>query len=333
MSETFRGLLLRQDESGAVSAAVEAIETTQLPADGDVTVAVEHSSINYKDGLTVNGLGRIVRHYPFVPGIDFAGTVEASDNPGFAVGDKVICTGWRVGEVWWGGLAEKARVKGEWLVHQPKGVTSAQAMAAGTAGLTAALSIAALEANGVSPDKGPILVTGASGGVGSFSVLLLRARGYEVVAVSGDPSAADYFQRLGVSEVIPRSEYAEPLKKPLEKERWAGCIDNAGGVGFARIAAQMCYGGSIAAVGLAAGSRVELELITLFVRAVTICGIDSVQASMDRRTEAWRMIEASVDAAQYDDIMAVSPLSDAPSIAKSILKGGVRGRAVIDVNA
>ena len=326
----FRAIVTRDDD-GVVS-KVEELDESQLP-EGDVTVAIEYSAINYKDGLCLTGKGRIVRTFPHVPGIDFAGRVESSDDPRFSPGDEVVLTGWRVGEVHWGGLAQKARVKGDWLVKRPDGLSAKDAAAAGTAGLTAALAILEIEGRGVAPGSGPVLVTGASGGVGSFAVAMLASRGHEVVAGSGSPERADYLKAIGASEVIGRDEVSGAIAKPLEKERWAGVIDTVGGEGLGRIATQMRYGGPIAAIGLPAGSRIEIELITFFVRAVALIGIDSVLAPQELREKAWAMIAEHVSADAFEHLTDVHPLEAAPDLGRSILKGGIKGRAVIDVNA
>ena len=326
----FRAIVTR-DKDG-VSSTVEEMDEASLP-EGDVTVAVDYSAINYKDGLCLTGKGRIVRKFPHVPGIDFAGTVEASEDPRFSPGDEVVLTGWRVGEVHWGGLAQKARVKGDWLLKRPEGLSARNAAAAGTAGLTAALAILEIEGRGVQPGSGPVLVTGASGGVGSFAVAMLASRGHEVVASSGSPERADYLKAIGASEVIDREEVSGAIQKPLEKERWAAAVDTVGGPGIGRIATQMRYGGPIAAIGLPAGSRVEVELITFFVRAVALIGIDSVLAPNEVREKAWAMIAGHVGDEAFEQLMEVHPLAEAPTLGASILKGGIRGRAVIDVNA
>ena len=325
-----RAIVTRNDD-GVVS-KVEDIDETQLP-DGDVTVRVDYSAINYKDGLCLSGKGRIVREFPHVPGIDFAGTVEASDSSAFSPGDEVLLTGWRVGEVHWGGLAQKARVKSDWLLHRPDGLSARDAAAAGTAGLTAALAILEIEGRGAEPSRGEVLVTGASGGVGSFAVAMLASRGHRVVASSGSPNNTDYLKAVGASDVIPREVVSGPIAKPLEKERWSGVVDTVGGEGLGRIATQMRYGAGIAAIGLPAGSRIEVELITFFVRAVALVGIDSVMAPSDIRETCWRMIAEHVSSDVFDRLTNVHPLEAAPDLGEKILRGEIAGRAVIDVNA
>ena len=326
----FHAIVTRNND-GIVS-TVEELDEAQLP-EGDVTVAIDYSAINYKDGLCLAGKGRIVREFPHVPGIDFAGTVEESSNPNFKVGDEVLLTGWRVGEVHWGGLAQKARVKGEWLLKRPDGLSARKAAAAGTAGLTAALAIMEIEGRNVKPGDGPVLVTGASGGVGSFAVAMLASRGFETVASSGSPDRSDYLREIGASDVISREEVSGDIQKPLEKERWAAVVDTVGGNGLGRIATQMRYGAPITAIGLPAGSRIEVELITFFVRAVALIGIDSVLAPNDRREAAWEMIAKNVSDAVFDKLTTVHSLKEAPELGRAILKGGIKGRAVIDVNA
>jgi acrylyl-CoA reductase (NADPH) len=249
-----------KDDQGKTSAAVQQLEVDRLPA-GDVTVAVEFSTLNYKDGLCVGPGGGLVKTYPHVPGIDFAGTVEASDDPRYAPGDKVVLTGWRVGEVHWGGYAEKARVKADWLVPLPDGLTTRQAMAVGTAGFTAMLAVMALEDHGLTPGQGEVLVTGAAGGVGSVATAILANLGYGVAAVTGRPDQADYLRDLGASRIVPRAELAETVKRPLEAETWAGCVDAVGGAMLARVLGQMKYGASVAAVGLAGGAALPATVV------------------------------------------------------------------------
>ena len=327
----FQAIVTRNDDDKVVS-RVESVDEADLP-DGDVTVAVDYSAINYKDGLCLTGKGRIVRVFPHVPGIDFAGTVDESSNPAFQKGDPVVLTGWRVGEVHWGGLAQKARVKADWLLKRPDGLSARNAAAAGTAGLTAALAIMEIEERGLKPGTGRVLVTGASGGVGSFAVAMLASRGYEVVASSGSPERSDYLKSIGAADVIARDDVSGDIQKPLEKEQWAAAVDTVGGNGLGRIATQMQYGGSIAAIGLPAGSRIQIELITFFVRAVALLGIDSVLAPNERREVAWRMIAEHVSGEVFDKVAKVHSLADAQGLGEAILEGGIAGRAVIDVNA
>ena len=270
----FRALLLDQVDD-KVNATLTDLEDDRLPA-GDVTVAVEYSTLNYKDGLVLNGLGRLVRTYPHVPGVDFAGTVLDSEHDAFKPGDRVVSTGWRVGEIHWGGYAEKARVKGDWLVPLPDGLTSRQAMALGTAGFTAMLAVMALEDHGVAPDRGEVLVTGAAGGVGSVAVALLARLGYQVAASTGRESTHDYLKDLGTGSLIGRDEIATPSGRPLDKERWAGCVDSVGGATLACVLPQIAYGGAVAAVGLAGGNKLETTVIPFLLRGINLLGIDSV---------------------------------------------------------
>lgn len=330
MTDTFRAIVTRETEDGKGVSALEEVNKADLPA-GDVLIKVSHAAVNYKDGLALSGLARIIRDFPHVCGIDFTGEVAQSSHPDYKPGDKVIANGWRIGEVWWGGFAEYASVKGEWLVPLPENMTTIDAATVGIAGLTAGMSILALQHMGCTPNKGPVLVTGASGGVGSFCVRMLAGLGYEVAAVSGRPENEAYLKGLGATEMIARETYEGPLKKPLNKERWAGCIDNAGGGALAHILTELKYGGALAAVGLAAGSRVEIDLITLFVRGVSVLGIDSVQASVETRQKALALVAKTMGADDFAAIRHDAPLSEVPALGKAILKGKVKGRAVIDV--
>ena len=281
-----RALVVEKTDDGT-AAAVQDIDESRLP-EGDVTVAVEYSTLNYKDGLCVGPGGGLVRTYPHVPGIDFAGTVESSDDPRYSVGDKVVLTGWRVGEAHWGGYAEKARVKADWLVPLPDGLTTRQAMAVGTAGLTAMLAVMALEAHGLDVRRRPVLVTGATGGVGSVATAILAKLGHEVAAVTGRPEHEGYLRDLGATEIVARGDLAEVSRKPLEGERWAGCVDAVAGAMLGRVLKQMRYGTSVAAVGLAGGAAIEGALITPFIlRGVNLLGIDSVMRPFDDRVKAW----------------------------------------------
>ncbi|MEC9268258.1 MAG: MDR family oxidoreductase [Pseudomonadota bacterium] len=329
----FKAILVEKSEDGAVSASVKELDDAQLPAEGDVTVAVEYSTVNYKDGLCVTGGGGLVRNFPHVPGIDFAGTVEASDDSRFKPGDKVVLTGWRVGEVWWGGYAQKARVKADWLVPLPEGLTTKQAMAVGTAGFTAMLSVMALEAHGLKPGGLPVLVTGAAGGVGSVATAILAHLGYDVAAVTGRPETADYLKDLGASQIVARDEIAEPSAKPLERETWAGCVDAVGGGMLARVLTQIVYGGSVAAVGLAGGAKLPATVIPFLLRGVNLLGIDSVMRPYEDRLAAWRRIGTDLPMAKLEAMVEDHALSDVLDLGPAILKGQVRGRAVIDVNA
>jgi acrylyl-CoA reductase (NADPH) len=328
----FSALVVRRDEAtGKTSAAVEDLAEDDLPA-GEVTVAVAHSTLNYKDGLCIGPGGGLVRTYPHVPGIDFAGTVEVSDDPRYAPGDEVILTGWRVGESHWGGYAGKARVKADWLVPLPGGLTTRQAMAVGTAGLTAMLSVMALEAHGLEPGDGPVLVTGATGGVGSVATAILARLGHEVAAVTGRPEHEGYLRDLGAAEIVPREELTEVTRKPLESERWAGCVDAVGGAMLGRVLKQMRYGTSVAAVGLAGGTAIDGALITPFIlRGVNLLGIDSVMRPYADRVEAWRRIARDLPMNRVEAMVVPAGLGDLSRLGAEILKGRVRGRVLVDV--
>jgi acrylyl-CoA reductase (NADPH) len=326
----FRAIQLTKDDAG-VHAAVRELDDTDLPA-GDVTVAVDHSTINYKDGLAITGKAPVVRSYPMVPGIDLAGTVEASDHGAFKAGDRVVLNGWGVGESHWGGLAARARVKGDWLVRLPAAFDTAQAMAVGTAGYTAMLCVLALEEGGVRPDAGEILVTGASGGVGSVALALLAARGYPAVALTGRPAEEPYLRELGASAILERAAYAEP-GKPLAKERWAGVIDAAGSHVLANALAATKYGGTVAACGLAAGMDLPATVAPFILRGVRLVGVDSVYAPRELRQRAWDRLATDLDAAKLAAMSRTIPLAEAIPAATEILAGRVRGRLVVDVRA
>ncbi|MEJ6394947.1 acryloyl-CoA reductase [Gymnodinialimonas sp. 2305UL16-5] len=329
---SFNALVVEKGEDGKTSASVEAITEDRLP-DGDVTVAVEYSTLNYKDGLCVGPGGGLVRTYPHVPGIDFSGTVEASDSSAYSPGDKVVLTGWRVGEVHWGGYAQKARVKGDWLVPLPDGLTTRQAMAVGTAGFTAMLAVMALEDHGLTPGNGEVLVTGAAGGVGSVATAILANLGYEVAAVTGRPEQEDYLKSLGASRIVPREELNETTKRPLEAETWAGCVDAVGGDMLARVLGQMKYGASVSAVGLAGGAGLPATVIPFLLRGVNLLGIDSVMQPYDNRLRAWQRIAKDLPMDKLEAMVHPATLGDLPDLGRAILKGGVRGRVVVDVNA
>ncbi len=327
----FKALVVEGAANGG-SAAVRELDESALPA-GDVTVAVDCSTINYKDGLVITGAGGLVKKYPHVPGIDFAGKVLHSGHPDYKPGDAVLLTGWRVGEVQWGGLAQKARVKGEWLVPLPAGLSARQCMAIGTAGFTAMLAVMALESQGLAPGAGEVLVTGAAGGVGSVAVAILAQRGYQVVASTGRADTHDYLKGLGAHTVIDRSPFADAPARPLEGERWSGCVDSVGGNTLARVLAQTRYGCSVAAVGLAGGSKLDHTVIPFLLRGVNLLGIDSVMCPMPRRLQAWQRIVRDLPVARLDAMIVDAGLADAPRLAADILKGQVRGRVVINVNA
>ena len=325
----FRALVLHE-EGGKIVPRLETLDDSRLPQ-GEVTVAVEYSTLNYKDGMILEGQGRLVRQYPHVPGIDFAGTVEASDSPEFKPGDPVVLTGWRVGEVHWGGYAERARVKAEWLVHRPAGLGGEQAMAIGTAGFTAMLAVLALERHGLAPDQGDVLVTGAAGGVGSIAVALLSALGYRVAAATGRPELRSYLEGLGAAELVERAAFSGGPARPLDRERWAGAIDAVGGKTLATVLTQLKYRASVASCGLAGGSDLPASVIPFLLRGVNLLGIDSVMCPRDERVAAWNRLTRDLPQARLAQMSQVVPLADVPALAPRILAGEVRGRIVIDL--
>ena len=331
-SMTFRALVVDKTADGKVSALIQTLDDARLP-DGDVTVAVSHSTLNYKDGLCLTGGGGLVRTYPHVPGIDFAGVVETSSDPRCKPGDPVVLTGWRVGEARWGGYAEKARVKADWLVPMPAGLDAPTAMAVGTAGFTAMLSVIALERHGLTPANGPVLVTGAAGGVGSVAVAILAKLGYQVAAVTGRPEAADYLKGLGASQIVAREELNQVSKKPLESETWAGAIDNVGGATLARLLGQLKSNASVASVGLAGGADLPATVIPFLLRGVNILGINSVMVPFADRVAAWKRIARDLPREKLQEMIVPAKLADLPGLAQAILKGDVRGRVVVDVRA
>ena len=329
---SFRALVMEEQAEGGAVAHLRDLDEADLP-EGEVTVAVEYSTLNYKDGLCLSAKGGgLVRSYPHVPGIDFAGVVQTSSDDRYAPGDRVVLTGWRVGEVHWGGYAQKARVKADWLVPLPAALTTRQAMAVGTAGLTAMLAVMALEDHGLSPDKGEVLVTGAAGGVGSVAVALLGARGYRVAAVTGRPETERYLRDLGAARIIPRADLAETVKRPLEAETWAGCIDAVGGAMLARILGQMQHRASVAAVGLAGGSGLPATVIPFLLRGINLLGIDSVQSPYAERARAWGRIAAELPMAKLEAMLREVALAEVPALGAAILAGAVQGRVVVDVN-
>lgn len=326
----FKALLITKNES-AQSVAVTDIDEAQLP-EGAVTVKVEFSTINFKDGLAITGKSPVVRKFPMVPGIDFAGVVEASDSPLWKIGDRVVLNGWGVGESHWGGLGQKARVKAEWLLRLPDAFTSRQAMAIGTAGYTAALCVEALEQHGVKPEQGEVLVTGATGGVGSVAIALLSKRGYKVVASSGKASEAEYLSSLGAAQIIDRNELSN-AGKPLQKERWAAVVDCVGSHTLANALAQTRYGGFVAACGLAQGMDLPASVAPFILRGVSLLGIDSVMAPMAVREAAWQRLARDLDASKLESISKLVGLADAAAAGADIVSGKIRGRVVVDVNA
>jgi len=329
--EMFLALLLEKDAEGVARATIKELDDSTLPA-GEVTVAVEYSTVNYKDGLCLSSTGGgLVRSYPHVGGIDFAGTVATSDDARYRPGDKVVLTGWRVGEAHWGGYAQKARVKADWLVPLPAGMTTRQAMAVGTAGFTAMLAIQALEDHGLTPDKGEILVTGAAGGVGSVATALLAAMGYQVAAVTGRPETEAYLKALGAARIVPRADLAETVKRPLEAETWAGAVDSVGGAMLARILGQMKYGASIAAVGLAGGTGLPASVIPFLLRGVNLLGIDSVLKPYQDRLRAWDRIAKALPMDKLEGMIHPATLGDLPALGNAILQGAVQGRVVVNL--
>ncbi|MCP3911392.1 MAG: oxidoreductase [Actinomycetia bacterium] len=326
----FRAMLLTKDDDGLSSELTE-LDEEQLP-EGDVTVAVEYSTINYKDGLALGGNPGVVRDYPMVPGVDLAGVVEASDSQDWSVGDRVVLNGWRVGESHWGGLAEKARVKSEWLVPLPEAFTTQQAMTIGTAGYTAMLAVLALEDHGHTPESGSTVVTGSAGGVGSVSVAVLSALGHNVVASTGRPEESDYLTALGASEVIARSEL-EGAARPLGKPRWAAGIDSVGSETLANVLSCTDYGGVVAACGLAGGMDLPSSVAPFILRGVTLVGIESVEAPHERRIRAWDRLATDLDVSKLESMQEVVGLSDVSRVGEDILAGKVRGRVVVDLSA
>ena len=325
----FEALLL-EEKDGKVTASLRSLDESALPA-GDVTVDVEYSTLNYKDGLILTGQGRLVRTYPHVPGIDFAGRVATSDNPDWRPGDRVVLTGWRVGETHWGGFSGKARVKGDWLVRLPDGMTTKRAMAIGTAGFTAMLAVMALEERGVAPGGGEVLVTGAAGGVGSVAIAILAQLGHKVTASTGRPETHDYLGRLGAGTIIDRATIAAPSGKPLDSERWAGAIDSVGGATLAAILPALKYRGAVAACGLAGGGKLETTVIPFLLRGVSLLGIDSVMCPVAQRRQAWARLARDLPADKLDSMIVPARLADLPRLAPEILAGKVRGRVVVEI--
>ena len=328
---SFRALVLHE-EGGKVVPRLETLDENRL-APGEVTVAVEYSTLNYKDGMILEGQGRLVRAYPHVPGVDFAGTVLASDSPEFRPGDPVILTGWRVGELHWGGYAERARVPASFLVRRPEGLSAKQAMAIGTAGFTAMLAVIALEKYGLKPGAGDVLVTGAAGGVGSIAVSLLAALGYRVAASTGRPELRDYLTGLGAAELMDRAALAQKPTRPLDRERWAGAVDAVGGTTLATVLTQLKYRAGVAACGLAGGSDLPASVIPFLLRGVNLLGIDSVMCPPDERIDAWRRLARDLPLDKLEAATQTVPLAEIPALAPRILKGEVRGRIVVDLAA
>lgn len=326
----FKAVVMNQAEDGQSVLSIEQLEEGVLSPDGEVLVAVRYAGLNYKDGLCLNGKGGLIRQFPRIPGVEFAGEVLESRDPRYKAGDKVIATGSRIGEIWHGGYAEKASVKADWLVPLPDGIDLRQSMIFGTAGITAVFALQALECHGLTPDKGEVLVTGAAGGVGSFSVALLARLGYQVAAVTGrvDQSGA-YLRDLGAESLVPRQDLAEAIARPLESEKWAGCIDNVGGEMLARVLGQLKYGCSAAAIGNAGGHQVPASVIPFLLRGINLLGIDSVNQPYENRVQAWSRLAADFPLDKLDSIATEIGLDDLPQAGKDILDGKIQGRCVV----
>lgn len=329
MSDTFKALVI-EDQDGKQHASIKDLTVADLP-DNDVLVEVSYSTLNYKDGLAVSGKG-IARRLPMVGGVDLAGTVLESASDEFKPGDKVVVNGFGLSELYWGGYSQKQKLKSDWLIKLPDGFSMQEAMAIGTAGYTSMLCVLALEKAGITPDKGEVLVTGAAGGVGSVAIALLAKLGYTVVASSGREETHAYLKKLGASSVISREE-TMGKGRPFDKERWAGAIDSVGSSILASVIAQMNYGGAVAAVGLAAGTDLPTSVLPFILRGVSLIGIDSVMASKEKREEAWARLAQDLDKSIFDDMITVEPMSNLPALAEQIIKGQIKGRVVIDVNA
>jgi acrylyl-CoA reductase (NADPH) len=326
---SFMALVTDKDAKGVVSSNVTTLQDVSLP-EGDVLVAVEWAGLNYKDALCLNGLGNLVKSYPHVAGIDFAGRVVESRNARYHPGQPVVLTGWRVGELHWGGYAQRARVDAGWLVALPKKLSTRNAMVLGTAGLTAMLAINKLKAEGIAADSGEILVTGAGGGVGSLAVMLLARLGYKVTAVTGRPELAEQLTRIGAAEVVPRSEIMSQSGRALDKERWAGAIDPVGGAMLAEVLKKMRYGGVVAVIGAAGGADLPASVIPFILRGVSLAGIDSVMQPFEARVAAWDRLSTLFIPSAYEPFVREARLPDLPALSKTILEGGIAGRVVIN---
>lgn len=326
----FKAILIDKDTTG-YHARLDSLDDAQLPA-GEVTIRVEYSTLNYKDALAITGKSPVVRSFPMVPGIDLAGVVEDSCHPQFKVGDAVLLNGWGVGEKHWGGLAQKARLQGDWLIPLPAGFSSREAMAIGTAGYTAMLCVQALERQGITPEKGEILVTGANGGVGSFAIALLKRAGYQVAASTGRPHEADYLHALGAHEIIDRASLSEP-SRPLQKEHWAGAIDTLGSHSLANVCASIHYGGAVAACGLAQGMDFPATVAPFILRGITLVGVDSVMRPQADRIAAWARLAQDLDRSLINDISHEIGLNEVIQTAHNLIEGRVRGRILVNVNA
>jgi acrylyl-CoA reductase (NADPH) len=325
---TFKAIRIDKADKGTVAALTQFDEAELM--DGDVTVRVEWSTLNYKDGLALTGKAPVVRRFPMIAGIDFAGTVEASSHPQWKAGDKVVCTGWGMGETHLGAYAEKARVKGDWLVALPQGLSARDAMAIGTAGFTAMLAVLALEKHGLSPKSGPVVVTGAAGGVGSVAIAVLSKLGYHVIASTGRASEADYLKHLGAAEIIDRNELSGSAK-PLAKERWAGGVDSVGSTTLANLLSMTRYGGAIAACGLAAGMDLPSSVAPFILRGVCLLGIDSVICPIEPRKAAWQRLASDLDRTKLAEITKEISLAEVSDWGAKILAGAVRGRIVVKI--
>jgi acrylyl-CoA reductase (NADPH) len=331
MSEMFKALMLHEADQ-VVMPQLEDVKVSDLP-EGDVTIAIDYSTLNYKDGMILKGIGRLVRAYPHIPGIDFVGTVESSDSSAYVPGDKVILTGWRVGEIHWGGFAEKARVKSDWLVPLPDGLSTKQAMAIGTAGLTSMLAVLALEEHGVSPEQdGEVLVTGAAGGLGSVAVAILAKLGYQVAASTGRSETHQYLKDLGATTIVDRAELSDLPDRPLLSERWIGCVDAVGGSTLTHVLAEMAQSSSAASCGLAGGVELGGTVLPFLLRGVNLLGIDSNLCPYSRRKQAWSRLVSDLDLGMLDSITKLVSLAELPALADDILVGKIQGRVVVDVN-
>ena len=326
----FKALVLKQDE-GKTTSAIEQLAMSDLPEE-DVLIKVDYSSLNYKDGLAVTGKGKIIRNFPMVPGIDLVGTVEDSADARYSKGDKVVLTGWGVGEMYWGGYSQYARLKADWLVPLPEGMDPIRTMQIGTAGLTAMLCVMALEEGGVTPESGPIVVSGAAGGVGSVAVAILAGLGYQVAAITGRAETEGYLRGLGASEILSRDEMVQP-PRPLEKQRWAGAIDTAGDTILARMIAETNYSGVVAACGLAASFKLPSTVMPFILRNVRLQGVDSVSCPYERRNMAWQRLLTQLPENALGEIAQIIALDNVPEYAEKITNGQVKGRVVIDLNA
>ena len=326
----FNALVLNKNEDQKATGEIQEIDISELP-EGDVLVKVDYSTINYKDSLAITSSSPIIKNFPMVPGIDFAGTVEESTNSNFNVGDNVILNGFGVGEKHWGGLSQKARVNGDWLIHMPKEFTAKQAMAIGTAGYTSMLCVLALENNGITPEKGEILVTGATGGVGSVAISLLSKLGYNICASSGRIEYSEYLKSLGASSIIDRNELSEK-GRPLNKERWAGAIDSVGSHTLANICASLKYGGTVAACGLAQGFDLPSTVMPFILRGVTLAGVDSVYCPIKDRINAWERLASDLNMDQLNEMISTVPLSEVVDSTHNMLSGKTHGRIIVDVN-